>query len=107
MHFTIQVPNGATNHNDPEVLCLPLEWTEYISFFFANYLGHAATLYSAPGASLLETLIATVTAFFAPGFGVLNVIKCIFFHSATVRGDDLRRAARSGALAIVWKLTYV
>ncbi|KAK8131602.1 hypothetical protein PG984_008040 [Apiospora sp. TS-2023a] len=103
MNFAIQVPDGATNHNDPDVLCLPPEWTDYISFFFANYLAHAATLYSAPSASMVETMFATVTAFFIPGFGVLKVIKRIFVHSATIRHDDLRRAVRSGALAAVWK----
>ncbi|KAK7993002.1 hypothetical protein PG988_001796 [Apiospora saccharicola] len=102
MNFTIEVPDGATNHNDPDVLCLPPEWTDYIALFYANYLAHAATLYSAPGASLTETLIATVTAFFVTGFGILKVIKRIFLHSATVRNDDLRRVARSGALVAVW-----
>ncbi|KAK7975376.1 hypothetical protein PG989_013839 [Apiospora arundinis] len=101
MNFTFEAPNGATNHGDHRIICLPPEWFDYAAFFFANYLAHAATLHSNPGASFTETLIAALTALFIPGFGVLNTLKRIFTHSGTIRNDDLRRAARSGALVII------
>jgi hypothetical protein len=101
MNLTITLPEGSTNHGNPNLLCTPPKWYDYAAFFFTNYFAHAITVVSVPGQSTSETLLAITGALLLPTSGVVRATAAILRHSGTVRNDPLRRAARAGALAMV------
>lgn len=103
MNFTVIVPEGTTDHGSQNLLCVRPSWHEYLTFFIVNYVVHATTLASRPGAALPETLYAVVSALFVPGVGVLTAVWRLRTHAATTRKDQLRRAAKAGALVMVAK----
>jgi len=103
MNFTILVPNGTTNHGNPNLLCTPPKWYDFLIFYFANYLAHAATIVTLPGQGALETSAAVIAALFIPTSGVMRATKVIIRRAGLVKNDPLRRAARAGALCMVVK----
>jgi hypothetical protein len=100
MNFTIVVPEGASNHGDPRLICIAPRWYDYISFFLTNYLAHAATLVAFPGQSNSESIAWALAALLLPASGVLRVVRLLFIRPGAER-DPLRRAARAGALCMV------
>ena len=99
-NITIAVPAGTTDHGDDSIICTPISWTDIATFFLGNYLSHVATVRSAPGESLPETILTAVSAFFFPGAGVVKGIDAILRFAAFEK-DPLAKAARAGALCMV------
>jgi hypothetical protein len=55
---TISLPEGFTNHDDPNLLCMPPSWTDLAIFFLGNYVAHAATVVSRPGESPVDRIVS-------------------------------------------------
>ncbi|RYP63526.1 hypothetical protein DL771_009222 [Monosporascus sp. 5C6A] len=104
MNFTITVPEGTTNHGNPNLLCTPAKWYDLIIFFSANYFAHSATVIVNPGQSLIETGILIFFALILPGAGIVGAVSAIVRHAATETKNPLNRAARAGALCMVLKV---
>jgi len=103
MNYTITVPEGTTNHGNPQLLCTPARWYDYILFFFANYLAHAATVVPVPGQDMEASIFAVSLALILPGNAIARSVTVILRRVATERKNPLKRAARAGALCIVLK----
>ncbi|KAK0622673.1 hypothetical protein B0T14DRAFT_514256 [Immersiella caudata] len=103
MNYTIVVPEGTTDHGNPQLLCTPARWYDYIFFIFANYLAHAATVVPIPGQDIEASICAVLLALMLPGSAVARSVTVILRRPATHRQDPLRCAARAGALCIVLK----
>ena len=103
MNFTLSAPNGTTNHGNPDLVCTPAGWTDYVTFFFANYVAHAASIILEPGAGLRRTLMLVLVALVLPSSGVTRAVSAIWRHAATERSNPLKRAARARALCMVLK----
>lgn len=100
MNLTITVPEGSSNHGNPNLLCTPTRWFDYLLFFFSNYFAHAATVVASPGQGRRETIFVVLAALLLPGSGVLRAVRAIYRHSMT-ESDPLKRAIRAGALCMV------
>ncbi|KAH8773724.1 hypothetical protein F5883DRAFT_615254 [Diaporthe sp. PMI_573] len=108
MASTFNVPEGSTNHGDPNLLCVPPSWSDLAVFFGTNYLAHAATLVTRPGQSFVETIVDTANALFIPGSGMIHAIRVLFYDTDIHRtSPPLKKAARAGALCMVVKRTHV
>lgn len=102
MNFTIQLPEGTTNHGDPHLICTPATWKDLLLFYITNYFIHAATLPTAPGESKREIVFAVINALFIPGFGVLRVIRRVVMYPSLRRGlSPVEQACAAGALCMV------
>ncbi|KAI4864000.1 hypothetical protein F4820DRAFT_425071 [Hypoxylon rubiginosum] len=105
MTSNVTLPQGTKNHGDPSILCLPPNWTDYFTFYAANYLVHIATIVSEPGQTMLETICHSTMAFFMPGYGALRAVNFLI-SNATISGkNNLQKAAKAGALCmlVAWK----
>jgi hypothetical protein len=94
---TVVLPAGTSNHGDSKLICVPAKWSDIITFYLGNYIAHALTLISTPGASPIETLVAIFSALLLPGSGIFRALKAISVRSRFAK-DELRAAARAGAL---------
>lgn len=94
---TVDLPVGTSNHGDSKLICIPAKWSDIITFYLGNYVAHVITIISYPGASTMETIIAVISAFLLPGAGIFRALRAIFSKSRFAE-DDLRAAARAGAL---------
>ncbi|KAI9868466.1 MAG: hypothetical protein M1813_005910 [Trichoglossum hirsutum] len=103
---TVVLPPGASNHGDPNLICVLAKWSDILIFYLGNYVAHAATIVSLPGSSLLDS---TRNAFFALLFPVRGVSRGFraLFSLAKFAPTDLHMAARAGALCkVVRKAEY-
>jgi len=100
-NITITVPEGTSNHGDPDILCVPSKWTDILLFYAVNYLAHAVTVKSLPGEKLEETAYYIAMALIYPYSGLLRGIEAIIRRAAWYRGNELQQAARAGALCVV------
>lgn len=96
----ITLPAGASNHGDPNLLCLPAKWTDVVIFFLGNYFAHAATIRSSPGYSIYLSAMNAVTALFFPASGIRRGLEGVFSLAKFGR-TDLQMTARAGALCRV------
>lgn len=80
MNITITVPEGSTNHGNPNLLCTPPNWYDYVIFYFANYFAHAATVITVPGQGTSETIEVIRNALLLPTSGVLRAMSAIRRH---------------------------
>ena len=99
-NVTVAVPEGATDHGDPRLLCTPSTWTDVATFILANFIAHAETVKSKPGEPLVSLLSARVSALLIPSSGMLRGFEAIFQHAMT-GSSRLQRAKKSGALCQV------
>jgi len=99
-NITITVPDGTSNHGDPNLICKPTTWTDIIVFFLGNYLAHAATIKSLPGEYAGSFSFAVVVALLFPPTGMARGLSAIFSFSKLSK-TDLQSAARAGALCMV------
>ncbi|KAK5652336.1 hypothetical protein OQA88_10528 [Cercophora sp. LCS_1] len=102
MNFNITVPEGTTNHGNPQLLCTPARWYDFIVFFLTNYIAHAATVVPIPGQDIEASIFHIVLALCLPASAVVRSVGIIARRAATEK-DPLRRARRAGALCIVLK----
>ena len=86
--------------------CGPADWTDVAKFFLANYLTHAFTVITTPGANFRESLAFTLWALAMPFAGIGRAFSVI---ARFARGEqsDLLMARRAYALYTVVKFTFV
>jgi hypothetical protein len=101
MNVTFSVPDGSSNHGNPNLLCSPPAWSDYLTFFFANYFAHAASVILEPGIGFRRTLVLIFAALMLPGSGVDRAVSTIWRHAIIERKNPLKRAARARALCMV------
>ncbi|KAL7804938.1 hypothetical protein V8C44DRAFT_341952 [Trichoderma aethiopicum] len=103
MNFTFTVPEGSTNHGNPNLLCTPAKWYDLLIFFSANYFAHAASVIVEPGQDFASIALWILVALVLPGAGVSRAVRAISRHAITERKNPLQCAARAGALCMVLK----
>ncbi|KAE8442734.1 hypothetical protein EG329_002874 [Mollisiaceae sp. DMI_Dod_QoI] len=101
LNFTIPVPDGTTNHGNPNLLCLPPQWTDYVLFYIGNYFAHAATIMLEPGNSAVINLLRCTYALAFPLIGIVRAVDVLILRPGFARGP-LEKAARSRALSRKW-----
>jgi hypothetical protein len=101
MNITITVPEGSSNHGDPNLLCTPTKWYELLLFYALNYLSHAATVKTLPGERASDLILNTLAALFYPFSGINRGIEAIVRHAALFSKDEIHRATKAGALCVV------
>jgi len=100
--MTISVPAGTSDHGDPKLLCTPTKWLDILIFFLANYIAHAATVKALPGETTKDLAFTVFLAITFPFSGVTRGLEAIVRHASFYRNaNDLKTAARAGALCIV------
>ena len=100
--MNITLPEGASNHGNPNLLCLPPAWHDYIIFYLTNYFAHALSVLASPGQAAWEAFIVRLAALLFPGSGVATAARAIL-RGAILKRHPLRRAARTGALCMLIK----
>ncbi|EON66749.1 hypothetical protein W97_05995 [Coniosporium apollinis CBS 100218] len=106
-NITISVPEGTTDHGDPNLLCTPTSWTNIVSFYLGNYLAHAATVKSPPGGRTAGMIADVVGSLLFPPFMALRGVQAITSMAIwPIFGkSDLRTATRAGALCMIVRTT--
>lgn len=99
-NITIVVPDGSSDHGDPNLLCTPSSWTDVLTFYLGNYVAHAATVISLPGESTISTIKVSLSALLFPTSGLLRGMLAISTFAMFAK-TDLQKAARSRALCMV------
>ncbi|KDR76182.1 hypothetical protein GALMADRAFT_247403 [Galerina marginata CBS 339.88] len=96
------LPEGATDHGDPKLICTSASWFTVASFILANYVAHAATTHTFPGERLQHQLTAILTSMLYPGAGVVRGLTGIARGILALCGrTELQEAAAAGALCMV------
>lgn len=98
--FTVALPNGTTNHGNPDLICVPATWHDILIFFATNYVVHTATALSMPGETLGETAFVLFACLVLPASALSRSYRAIVLH-AVLKSDPLERATRSHALCMV------
>ncbi|KAH9203370.1 hypothetical protein DL95DRAFT_399397 [Leptodontidium sp. 2 PMI_412] len=101
MNTTITVPEGTSNHGDPNLLCTPTKWYQVLLFFLVNYVSHAVTVKALPGERTSDVFWSILCALFYPYSGINRGLEAIVRHAAWRSGNALQRAAHAGALCVV------
>jgi len=99
-NYTITVPEGTSDHNDPNLLCTPSGWRDIIIFYLGNYIAHVATIISLPGESARSKLRVSLTSLLFPVSGLMRGLLTILTF-ASFGKTDLQKAARARALCMV------
>ena len=102
INLTITVPDGSTSHGTPNLICVPTQWYHFIIFFGANFIAHAFTLVTSPGATYSEQVRVSLHALICPGSGIIRCLRWIIAFAAW-ESDPLAKAAKAGALCMVLK----
>ncbi|KAJ5732522.1 pogo transposable element [Penicillium malachiteum] len=97
---TITVPDGITYHQDSKSICTPTSWTDILTFFFGNYVVHAASTVTLPGESSFGNIQNMLAALRWPAQGVRRGMLVIF-RRAVFWKDPLQQAHRAAALCMV------
>jgi hypothetical protein len=100
-NITIEVPYGTTNHGELNSLCTPATWIDIATYLLFNYVAHGATVVSYPGEPAVDTLLCVVSAILFPTYGVIRALNFIIRHPLLTTKNDLKVAARSGALCML------
>ncbi|KAK7187270.1 hypothetical protein DPSP01_011319 [Paraphaeosphaeria sporulosa] len=100
-NITLPLPIGTSNHGTPGLLCTPTKWTDVVLFYLFNYVAHAATVLTRPGERSDDFMVSVIGSLLFPALGLYRGIEAILSRAAFVRHDNLRKAARSGALCLV------
>ncbi|KAK0715362.1 hypothetical protein B0H67DRAFT_537735 [Lasiosphaeris hirsuta] len=103
INTTADVPGYWEKDKEQRIFCRNSTWTDIAIFYFGNYVAHAATIFSEPGQSFLNTCITTITALLLPGVGVVRGARAILSR-AILADTPLEVAARAGALCAVIKV---
>ncbi|KDQ51954.1 hypothetical protein JAAARDRAFT_40575 [Jaapia argillacea MUCL 33604] len=82
------------------VVCLPTTWHDIVVFFVANFLAHAATIPTAPGAKWYDSAAWTILSLLLPFAGLGKSLGLIMRHFM-VGNSDLEKALARDGLAIV------
>jgi hypothetical protein len=76
-NITISGP-GISNHDKSNLVCFPTKATDILLFFLANYLAHATTVKTRPGASGRETALCILDSLLYPVDGITIALDSIF-----------------------------
>ncbi|EXJ71033.1 uncharacterized protein A1O5_06026 [Cladophialophora psammophila CBS 110553] len=93
------LPNGISNHGDPNLLCTSTKWSDVAFFFIGNYAAHAGTVVSLPGESTMDFVVTVLLALVFPSSGALRGFR--FIGNRTMTRDPLQIALKAGALCMV------
>ena len=99
-NYTITVPEGTSDHNDPNLLCTPSGWQDIIIFYLGNYIAHVATIVSLPGESIGSKIRVSLASLLFPVSGLMRGLLTILTF-ASFGKTDLQKAARARALCMV------
>lgn len=99
-NITLTVPDGATNHGNPNLLCTPTTASDIIIFYLGNYVAHAATVVTLPGEKDKGVLVTIILSLLFPLSGIMRGLDAIAYHARHGK-NDLKKAARAGALCMV------
>ncbi|KAF2187309.1 hypothetical protein K469DRAFT_445772, partial [Zopfia rhizophila CBS 207.26] len=97
---SIVLSAGASNHRDPNLLCLPIKWTDIVAFFLGNYVTHAVTALSKPGSGCLDNVWVAVQALPFPAVGAMRGASAIL-TLAVFASPDLEKAVKAEAVYMV------
>jgi hypothetical protein len=98
--LNITVPDGTTNHGNPQLICTPATALNIVVFFVGNYFTHAGTVTTRPGASSAEQFLVTFAALLFPGSGLVRGCAiCLRFLSPKSLWERVRAAFNNGAKA--------
>ncbi|CAG5137535.1 uncharacterized protein ALTATR162_LOCUS139 [Alternaria atra] len=100
-NITIALPPGSSDHGTPGLLCTPTKPIDLLTFYLLNYVAHAATVLTRPGERADDYFVSVIGSLLFPALGLYRGIEAILSGAVCVRDDDLRKAARSGALCVV------
>jgi hypothetical protein len=98
---------GISNHGEANLLCVPTKAYDVLLFFLSNYLAHAITVKTRPGASMREKCWSILSALLHPASGINAALDSILAWSwksistfPFFKPDvgSLETALRSGAL---------
>jgi hypothetical protein len=90
----------CTKWGQQNVCCRKAAWTDLLTFYLGNYVGHAVTTKNLPGQSIGGSIFAIVAALFWPMSGALRGVRFIL-SGAVFANTELQAAARAGALCMV------
>jgi len=99
--------DGISNHGEANLLCVPTKAYDMLLFFLSNYLAHAITVKTRPGASMRETFWLSLNALLHPAGGINTALDSILawsweftssFPFLKLDVGSLETALRSGAL---------
>lgn len=100
INLTISVPADISDYGDPNLLYTPMKSFNILIFFLANYFVHTVTVNALSGESTKNLAFAVFFAITFPLSGVSSHLEAIVRH-ASFCCDDLKKAARAGALCII------
>ncbi|CAO2652276.1 Nn.00g005590.m01.CDS01 [Neocucurbitaria sp. VM-36] len=100
-NITIALPIGSSDHGIPGLLCTPTKPLDLLIFYLLNYIAHAATVLTRPGERADDYIVSVIGTLLFPTLGLYRGIEAILCGAVFVKNDDLRKAARSGALCCV------
>lgn len=92
--YALPIPLNAA------VVCVPSQWRDIVTFFFANYLAHAATVPAQPGTKVMESFLQSILALLLPFAGLGRSVAKIVNHLHQDK-DDVQRAILQGAVVVV------
>ncbi|KAF8248711.1 hypothetical protein K440DRAFT_660741 [Wilcoxina mikolae CBS 423.85] len=84
--------------------CRPADWTDVAKFFLANFITHAFTVITAPGARRRESMLFTIWTLFIPFIGATRAAVVIARYARGEK-DDLKVAHKAGALYTLLRVT--
>jgi hypothetical protein len=100
---SVVLPKGATNHGDPNLLCIPTRWYDIVVFFLGNYVAHIATVKFYPGETAFYVAVTSIVVLLSPSAGIIRGLNAIVRH-AKFADTPLQVAARAGALCHVVRI---
>lgn len=98
--MTIEVPEGASTHGNPRLLCLPSRTWSIVVYFIGNYFTHASTVIAYPGEPVFMTIVSTFGALLLPASGVVKGVAAIL-RAPWLQQSPIQRAVRAGAVCQV------
>lgn len=93
--------SNSTDHGNPNLHCRAATFSDIAVFYLANYLAHCATVKLMPGENAVSSFSSMALALFFPTSGIIRAVSAIIRHARITRKDELRAAARAGALCMV------
>lgn len=96
----IEVPQGATQHANPRLLCLPIWWLDIVVFFSTNYIAHAFTVRNPRGGSKFAMVSNGLLAILFPFSALMRALNALR-REGRGGGTPLEKACRAGALCMV------
>ncbi len=99
-NYTITVLEGASDHNDPNLLCTPSGWQDIIIFYLGNYIAHVATILSLLRESRGSKIRVSIASLLYPVSGLMRGLLTILIF-ASFGKTHLQKAARAGEFCMV------